>query len=1246
MRKYANKVFSPVIILVLGIFAAIIVFSFHQASEAKTSAALVAHSYEVKFEAANILAAIRDNETGSRGYVLTSRPGFLDSVRKSNAQIYPQIEMVRKLVTDNPIQQLRVDSLEYYIDKRIAFSDSIVATKDKLGTAAAIKIIAAGTGEFYTDMISKLVNDMQQEESRLLEQRKIANEKANTLLDRVIGSIIVIISVLLVIYTRQDFLQTKARRQVEETLKKNQVFLHMMTNNIKDYAIFMLDVQGNVINWNRGAETVLGYDKDEIMNRSFTLFYQPQDIQNDEPRRNLALAERYGQYETEGLRCRKNGESFWAHMVFTALKNDANAFSGYSMIVHDITEKKKTEEELTFLSRQINYSNDAIYVVDANRRIKAWNRGAENLYGFTAIEVLDKDANEVLRTALSKTEIVGAQKQIDERGYWTGELKRQTKAGKEIYVYSSVSGIRDGSGDITGYVAVSFDIGDQIALREQVNYLASLVEQSQEAIISTDTDGYIISWNTGAEKIVGYSRGDVQGKKLMELGLDTRAGKDLSVILEKTIATGGWKTELNLLQKNGSPLFGSVNASVIKNKEGIITAVVFMIDDISIRKQLEEELQRSNEALEQRVRERTEELSRNEQRFRALIENSAEGITLTDKSGSVFYRSPGAYKITGHLPAGLNAQNVVHPDDVEIIKAAGKEAMARPGMPVNWQVRFKHASGVYEWMEGTLTNLFHIEGVNAIVANYRNITDRKLAEEKLIANEVRFRSLIENITDGIVLNDAAYNILYQSPSVTRILGYTEEERAGRKVIEYIHPDYAERFAELYRRLENSPGKPISFQYQFRHKKGHYIWLEGVVTNLLHDPLISAYVANYRDITKRKESEEQLRKSEELYRKLFENMLNGFAYCKGIFEGDKLIDYLFVNVNHEFELQTGLKDVAGKKISEIDPEILVANQEYIDTIARVALEGTSAKFETFAPPLKKWLSVSLYSPEKEYFVVLVDNITDRKQHEQRIKKLNADLELRVAKRTEQLRKSNEELEAFSYSVSHDLRAPLRAIIGFTAMLEDDYGSQLDDEAKRITSVIKSNTLKMGHLIDDLLSFSRMGRQDMIKTNIDTDEMVRTVINLPEIKQQNADRPVKWILHDLPDINGDANTLRQVWINLVSNAVKYSGKTEKPEVEINFRQEGEKIIFSVRDNGVGFDEKYKNKLFRVFQRLHSHDEFEGTGIGLAIVEKIVSKHEGSVWAESAPGRGATFYFSLPKAIDKTSEPIHSINNNNIQ
>ena len=219
-----------------------------------------------------------------------------------------------------------------------------------------------------------------------------------------------------------------------------------------------------------------------------------------------------------------------------------------------------------------------------------------------------------------------------------------------------------------------------------------------------------------------------------------------------------------------------------------------------------------------------------------------------------------------------------------------------------------------------------------------------------------------------------------------------------------------------------------------------------------------------------------------------------------------------------------------------------------------------------------------------------------------------------------------MEAFTYSVSHDLRAPLRGIIGFTAILEEDYSSKLDKEAKRITSVIKSNTLKMGHLIDDLLAFSRMGKQEITKTQINTQTMVNEIVD-DLMLQNKRNININWNIHTLPFINADMNTLRQVWINLVSNAIKYSGNKETPFIEIGSGSRDGQIIFYVKDNGVGFDEQYKHKLFKVFQRLHGAEEFEGTGVGLALVEKIVSRHAGKVWAEGKPGEGACFYFSLP-------------------
>ncbi len=235
-----------------------------------------------------------------------------------------------------------------------------------------------------------------------------------------------------------------------------------------------------------------------------------------------------------------------------------------------------------------------------------------------------------------------------------------------------------------------------------------------------------------------------------------------------------------------------------------------------------------------------------------------------------------------------------------------------------------------------------------------------------------------------------------------------------------------------------------------------------------------------------------------------------------------------------------------------------------------------------------------------------------------------LEQKVHERTLQFESVNKELEAFSYSISHDLRAPLRGIIGFTSLLEEKYGNNLDDEAKRIIGIIKNNTLKMGNLIDDLLTFSRMGRQDIIKSNIPVSDLVKEVIN----SLAGKDPKISWNIQSLPDCYGDINAIRQVWVNLVSNAIKYSGKAEHPAITIGSFTNKVQVVFFVKDNGSGFDMKYQHKLFKVFQRLHSADEFEGTGVGLAIVEKIIAKHGGSVWAEAEKNKGATFYFGLPK------------------
>jgi PAS domain S-box-containing protein len=261
--------------------------------------------------------------------------------------------------------------------------------------------------------------------------------------------------------------------------------------------------------------------------------------------------------------------------------------------------------------------------------------------------------------------------------------------------------------------------------------------------------------------------------------------------------------------------------------------------------------------------------------------------------------------------------------------------------------------------------------------------------------------------------------------------------------------------------------------------------------------------------------------------------------------------------------------------------------------------------------------------RQYIAIRAD-ITEHKHIEEEVRRLNADLERSVAKRTAELQAANKELEAFSYSISHDLRAPLRAVNGFAEIILEDFGSHLPEEGRRYLERIRNGGRQMGELIDELLAFSRLSRQPVNRETVDVQRLVRAV--LEELEPQHAGRAVEFHIEELPGCEGDPLLLRQVWTNLLSNAVKYTRGRKPAVIQIGCRREnGEKAYF-VRDNGTGFDMRYVGKLFGVFQRLHRADEFEGTGVGLAIVQRIVHRHGGRVWADAKLNSGATFYFTL--------------------
>jgi signal transduction histidine kinase len=492
----------------------------------------------------------------------------------------------------------------------------------------------------------------------------------------------------------------------------------------------------------------------------------------------------------------------------------------------------------------------------------------------------------------------------------------------------------------------------------------------------------------------------------------------------------------------------------------------------------------------------------------------------------------------------------------------------------------------------------------------------------------------------------------------------------------IHPDDQAMVAENIQRRIVGEIETIHYEFRGRCKDGKIKHIEvlGGRTDLGGQPAI---IGNLMDITDRKRAENEIARSlaaEKKARKVAEILREANESLSRTFDIDdvlhNLLRYLMHLVSYdsanvmlqEGDFQLRVVAMSGyEHWTDLDAaQRLVFDIRTIPSLNEVVTTQKSLMIaNTYEYPgwlrvpgtehVVSWLGVpiiangqviGLYSVDKaepDFFTdehrLLAEGlaaqaavaIQNSRLHDQ-ITHANVELEQRVASRTAQLEEANKELEAFAYSVSHDLRAPLRHIDGFIDMLQKRTGASIDDKSRYYMDVIADSAAKMGVLIDDLLLFSRMGRSEMFKSQVDLNELVQDVLR--ECRPETEGRTIQWNIATLPFINGDRAMLRVVLMNLMSNALKFTRSREVAKIEIGCEiKDARELIFFVRDNGVGFDMNYVDKLFGVFQRLHRQEDFEGTGIGLANVHRIINRHGGRTWAEGKLNEGATFYFSLP-------------------
>lgn len=516
----------------------------------------------------------------------------------------------------------------------------------------------------------------------------------------------------------------------------------------------------------------------------------------------------------------------------------------------------------------------------------------------------------------------------------------------------------------------------------------------------------------------------------------------------------------------------------------------------------------------------------------------------------------------------------------------------------------------------------------ALTLSRARLVERQQLADTLQQSETQLRLIFENSRDAIGVARAGLHLLV-NPAYLEMFGYERaEELLGTPILNLIAPSERARVGQYVAMRAQEEPAPTEYVTRGLRKNGEEFDLE--VTSSVYMLRGERHtLAILRDISQRKATEAAVRQSEALLRLVTDNMTDGITYVDA---AGRLV-YISPSVSrvYGYELHQ-LADNRGFDL--IHPE----DRDRLVAAFDAAQAATGAPTHVVcryrhANGDYRWLEFSInsiFDPPGQYAgaVIASRDITERKRAEDEVRRLNAELEQRVQERTAQLQEANQELEAFSYSVSHDLRAPLRSLDGFSRTLLEEYGDWLDATAIHYLEVIRNSATHMGHLIDDLLSFSRLSRQPLTKIHVDMTHLVRQA--LANLEAERSDRQVEVVIDPLPECQGDRALLFQVWMNLISNALKFTRKRALARIEIGSQAgaRGETVYF-VRDNGAGFDMRYADKLFGVFQRLHPASEYEGAGVGLAIVKRIVSRHGGRIWAEGRVDEGAVFYFTVADA-----------------
>jgi PAS domain S-box-containing protein len=932
--------------------------------------------------------------------------------------------------------------------------------------------------------------------------------------------------------------------------------------------------------------------------------------------------------------------------------------------------------------RYLSIAAEVILSLDARGNITMLNESGHRLLGYAQGELIGKnwfdecvpvDVRNKLKTVFAKL-MAGEGSDVS-----TYENQVITKSGETLDLLWHNTVLRDSDGHITGTLSSAEDITQRKKMEEELRN-----SEEQYRMLFTGMDigvfffkpGGTISYaNPAALDILGVTEEEITSlvptdsrwKNIQEDGSEypddllpsTLAMHTGQAVRDKVIGI------YNGREKRYRWVIGSAIPRFHTGEKAPSLVYVTMMDITEQKKA--EELQKS---LFLQVQEEKERLD-------LLIASMSDEVWFADTAGHFTLENPAACKAFGlEKPGDIDIQSFAQ--SLEVFRPDGSPRPIEEAPPLRAlrgqttieqeQIVRLPKSGQLRYRLVTSNPVRDFEGnITGCISVVHDITDKKQAELRIEHEKAFFDHLIEMAPEGIAITDKTGIILKSNAEFCRMFGYSQEEALGKQIDDLIAPP--EREAEA-RNLTASlmHGGTVSVDTQRRRKDGSLLDVWVIGAPIIVSGREEAVFAIYRDISEKKKLEREREKETARLKSLvsilqhqsdsLQEFLN-YALDQAICLTDSKIGYIY-HCNEEkqhFTLNTWSRDVmpACTVIDQVK-EYDLRDTGFWGEVVRKRKPLVNNDFSAPNPykkgtpeghvPLSKFMSIPVFSDGKIVGVIGLANkkddytetdilqtsllmetvwkVVDRLKAEDALKKLNDELEKRISQRTAALESANKELESFSYSVSHDLRAPLRAIDGYVQIFLENYQKNLDDEAKRIFSRISENARRMGQLIDDLLRFSRTAKLPIARDLIDMTALVKQVVEeiLAPIKDINYDIEIS----ALEPATGDISLIRQVWMNLIGNAVKFSRKAEKPHIRIFSERVEGKVVYTVEDNGAGFNMEYADKLFGVFQRLHGQNEFEGTGVGLALVKRILTRHSGNIWAEGQVGQGAKFHFSI--------------------